>query len=367
MKTEKMVVTGDSLFLQRYRLLFETLSQNCEQLEYVNGDNSHRFTLQPFVRILNKLVYFLFPAIAGKLQKTEKAFIAKSRRIEKRVGKLGYKPDFVLHCFSMYCPFWDHFEIPYGMYLDYTMSLVQKNWSPWAPFKTVDEFEAWVNCERLAYERAAHLFTMSQVVKRSLVTDYGITPEKITVVGSFANRHSVYEGEKQFGTQQILFNGSEFERKGGDLVLDAFQRVKAAIPSAKLVIIGKKLPIQQSGVENPGKITSPEEMRQLFLNSDLVVAPGRCNPFPSFVIEAMNYGVPCIVSNNDGMPEIVDHGISGIVVNSLTSELLAEKMIYLLNDTSLLAAMSQKARQKVKSKFNRNQVAAAIMQVIQAL
>ncbi|OYD90247.1 hypothetical protein CDG76_31465 [Nostoc sp. 'Peltigera membranacea cyanobiont' 210A] len=351
MNIQKIVVTGDELFLRRYRPLFETLSLQCEQLEYLPGDEPLIFSLlNKVARLLNKL--------------NNQTFITKSKRLEHRIYQLEYKADLVLHIFSMYCPFWERFDIPYGMYLDYTMSLAHRNWKPWAPFANSQEFQAWKNCERLAYERAYHLFAMSDVVKSSLIVDYGIQPEKITVVGSFANRHTVYEGEKPFGTKQILFNGADFERKGGEIVLAAFKYVKNVIPESRLVIIGKKLAVQQDGVDNPGRIGSLEEMRQLFLQTDLVVAPGLCDPFPSFIIEAMNYGVPCIVSSNDGMPEIVDNGITGLVVEPLTPELLAEKIIDLLNDVPTLTAMSQQSRQNVKAQLNCAKVGESILQVL---
>lgn len=300
----------------------------------------------------------LSPSKANKSQSTAKRFITRSRWTERRIRRLKDKPDFVLHVFGMYSPFWKQPNIPYGMYLDYTAALAQRNLPP------SQEFSDWRDCERLAYERAYHLFPMSQLVKSSLVNDYGISPKKITVVGSFANRHALYEREKKFGSQQILFNGSDFERKGGDLVLEAFKHIKKAIPEAKLVVIGKKLTIIENGVSNPGKIESLEEMRQLFLETDLVLAPGRADPFPSFVIEAMNYAFPCIVSGNDGMPEIVDHGINGLVVDPLISESIAEKAINLLCDIPKLTSMSHQARKKVRNQLHANITAEKVIQFL---
>ena len=95
--------------------------------------------------------------------------------------------------------------------------------------------------------------------------------------------------------------------------------MKKALPEAKLVIIGRKLTIHEDGIDNPGRISSLTEMRDLFLKTDLVVAPSRCEPFQEFLLEAMNYGVPCIVSDSDGMPEIIDNGVNGIVIAQPTS------------------------------------------------
>lgn len=362
MKIQKIVVTGDTMFLRRHRPLWEALSQYCDQVDCLVGDQPFRFSwLNTASQLINKLIYLLSPLRAGKLHKNARAFVAKSQKMEQRIRQLSETPDFVLHIFSMYCPFWEQFDIPYGMYLDYTMHLVYRNWSPWAPFANSHDFQDWVTCEGLAYGRARHLFTMSEVVQTSLIRDYGVDPKKITVVGSFATGHSVYAGEKTFGSKQILFNGAEFERKGGDLVLAAFAEVKQAIPEARLVVIGQKLKIQQDGVENPGRIGSAAEVQKLLLESDLVLAPGRCDPFPCFVIEAMNYGVPCIVSNNDGMPEIVDHGINGWVVDLDEPALISATIIQVMGDISTLQSMSVKARQKVKNQLNCQTVAQKIM------
>jgi glycogen synthase len=358
----KVLVTGDRMFLRRHQPLFDEIGAQYERFSYLAGDPPpQNDVLNQAGKVLNKLIYWASPDSSSRLHKNAQTFVRKSRRIERQIRELADRPDFVLHVFGLYAPFWDQFDIPYGMYLDYTMALAHQNWRPWAPFKTADDCAAWLDCERAAYQRATHLFTMSRLVQTSLINDYGISPEKISVVGSFASRHLVYEGDKTFGSKQLLFNGSEFTRKGGDLVLEAFKLVKQAVPEAKLVVIGKTLRTPIPGVENPGSIASLEAMRHLFLGTDLVLAPGRCDPFPSFVIEAMNYGVPCVVSGQDGMPEIVDHRINGLVVDALTPALMAEHIIHLLNDPPALAAMSQQARQKVKTELNYRCVAAKML------
>ena len=296
--------------------------------------------------------------------KNQVSFIRNSKQIEHKIRQLEYKPDFIFQVFGLYCPLWNKIDIPYAMYLDYTMALAKKNWPSWAPYINQREYDSWVYCECEAYKRAHHLFSMSNLVKSSLIEDYGIEADKITVIGSSGNFLEPYGGEKMFGSKQILFNGSDFKRKGGDLVLAAFKKVKQTLPEARLIIIGKKLSIDEDGIDNPGKISSRLDMRDLFLKTDLVVAPGYCDPFPAFLMEAMNYGVPCIVSANDGMPEIVDNKVNGIVVHQPTCELLANHIINLLGDISTLKEMSHNARHKVKNKFNWNDIAKNISQVL---
>lgn len=364
---EKVLVTGDAFFINRHHYIFTAMSQHLEHLELLPYGKFNQKTIisEAFPQILYKIIYRLSPSQADKLfHKNFSRFITKSKQTERKIKQLDYIPDFVLHMFGTYSPFWHKFDIPYAIFLDYTMSQAEKNWSAWVPFSNREERDAWINCERQAYSLSHHLLCMSNAVKNSLIEDYGIESKKITVVGSAANFLEIYQQDKTFGSNQILFNGSDFERKGGDLVLAAFKQVKQEIPEAKLIILGKKLHLVEDGIENPGKISSRSEMRNLLLKTDLVVAPSYCDPFPVFLIEAMNYGVPCIVSDKDGMPEIVEHEENGIVVSQLTSDILADSIISMLRNPTRLKIMSQKARNKVQTKLTSFQVAKNILEAL---
>lgn len=366
-KTKNIVVTGELPYLSRHDFLFKAMSGYCDNLEIIQRENE--WYEEKNIRRLLKYLYAPFVFSVNKadtlFQKNRREFIAKSRKVETEIRRLGYTPDIVFHIFNTYSPFWDNFDIDYVLYLDYTMALSEKKQLPWAFFLNRIVRDGWFKCEQQLFAKAKHIFTQSNCVKSSLVVDYKTPSEKITVVGASGDFDLPYDGEKGFGSKQILFNGSDFQRKGGDLVLAAFNKVKKVLPSAKLVVIGRKLLAQIDGVENPGHV-SRSELRSLFLNSDLVLAPANCDPFPRFVIEAMNYGVPCIVSNSDGMPEIVEHEVNGIVMEQPTPDKLADCIINLLNNSSVLSSMSDAARAKVRTQLNWSDVANKIMKVLLA-
>lgn len=358
MNAKKILVTGDRFMINRHQILFQELSSHVEDIQYLNIEKlSDAKLLKQIGKLVKKRLSFLPIKSASSLRKNANNFIKTSRDLEKKIRSLKSKPDLIFHLYGMYSPFWDEFDIPYVTYLDYTMALARRNWSPWAPFSTEQEFASWIECERRGYENTHHLFTKTNLVKRSLIEDYSINPDKITVVGTSGKFLEPYQGEKEFGSKQILFNGSDFKRKGGDLVLAAFEKVKQAIPEAKLVIVGDNLSINQDGVYNPGYISSALAMKNLFIETDLVVAPAICEPLGIFSIEAMNYGVPCIVSDNGGISEIIDHEVSGIVISHRTPELLASQTIKLLSDSNVLKEMSQNVRHKVKNLLNWNHIA----------
>ncbi|NJR59163.1 MAG: glycosyltransferase [Cyanobacteria bacterium CRU_2_1] len=365
MDIKKVVVTGNAGFLRRHQLLFKEMSNHFEQIECLSsGDLSNIKVFDLLLRGLIRGIDTTFsPQSANRFWINERTFITRSQQTERKIRRLGDRPDLIFHIFGLFSPFWDQFDIPYVMYLDYTMALAHRNWLPWSPFNTEQEFASWINCERVSYRNAHHLFTMGSTTQHSLVEDYGIEPEKITAVGSSGNCE-LYEGKKSFGNQQILFNGSDFTRKGGELVLTAFKQLRKSGTEIQLVIIGKKLPIQEAGVINPGNIASRLELQNLFLNTDLVVAPAHCDPFPTFLMEAMNYGVPCIVSAVDGMPEIVDNHVNGVVLEQPTSDRIARQIEDLLTDIPRLMLMSENARHKIRTQLNWKTIANTISNVL---
>ncbi len=360
MKFKKILVTGESDIIQRHHLLFQTMSTYVEDFDYLAVDNlSNSKVLKNFVKSIYRKLPFLPEVRASSLRKNSQSFIEKSLRCEQKINQLKYTPELIFHFYGMFSPLWNRWDIPYVSYLDYTMALARINWSPWAPFPTEKSFNDWIDCERKAYQNARHIFTKSNCAKSSLVKDYDIDPKKITVVYSSGQFLEPFKGEKKFGSKQILFNASDFSRKGGDLVLDAFKKVKQIIPEVKLVVVGGIISIPGEGIVNLGHV-SAEKIKRLFLDTDLVVSPAYCDPIPALLLEAMNYGIPCIVSKQDGMPEIIEHEANGIVIEKPNPDQIANEIIDLLSDNYRLKRMSNKARDKIMNIFNWYQVSKKI-------
>jgi glycosyltransferase involved in cell wall biosynthesis len=294
-------------------------------------------------------------------------YAVRSKQTERKIAKLTYAPNFVLHIFSSFAPFWTSAKIPYAMYLDFTMALAHREWPPWANFRNDRQYLSWLKAEASSYAQAAVLFTMGANAKRSLVTDYGIPAHKIHVIGSGGSFDTLYEGTKRFGTRRILFQGSEFERKGGDVVLSAFRFVRQKIHDAELIIIGTTLQIKEPGVRVLGYVKSRESVTELFLQSDVVVAPARCDPFTAFVIEAMNYGVPCIVTRTSGISEVITDGVNGVLVDRPDPDDVADAIVTLLQSASLLERISANGRRLVSSRLSWDVVAARIGATISAI
>ncbi len=370
----RVAVIGSSFYLNRHKFLFDAIAQKVNALEVIESIQAH--TLLDYLdQLTSRAIFFteyLFHGsgknIVEKFNRQKLSFfyhrsfycfIPKSRQLERRILRLDSDPDWFFQLFNGESPFRKHSGIPYIYYLDITVALNRQFWRSWSTFSDRD-FARLHQFEKHVFQQAVHLFPMSHLVRQSLIEDYDILPEKITVVGSSGNFKTPYTGEKTFGSKRLVFNGSDFHRKGGDIVLDAFKLVKKQIPEATLTLIGSTLDALEDGVENPGFLDAAQ-IEQMFLAADLLVAPARWDPFPGFVIEAMNYGVPCIVSANGGIPEIMDNQTNGIVLEQLTPEALAQQVIELLNDPARLQLLSNNARQKVADQLNWNAIADTIL------
>lgn len=344
---KKLLITGDAFFINRYGLLVKALEKHFNDVETLNFPSLAPSKRRFIKDIINGFPYLNYFTQDFQRSLTHWAFEYKSKILQKQVAQI--KPDVVLQIFGQACSVKND-DIPFAMTLDYTVALAEKTYSI-KRFSSQKNKEKWMEKERQAYEKATFLFPWSNVVAQSLVEDYGIEPKKIVVTGSSGNLQAPCPDEKKFGSKIILFNGSDFDRKGGDILVEAFKKIHADDPRIKLYIIGTDKGIDTGGVFYKGDINH-NELRKLFAECDIVVSPARCDPFPGFIIEAMQFGIPCIVSNKDGMPEIVNHQQNGIVLSELSASQLSVAISNLINDNTTLIKYSRAAQDKVRSTLN---------------
>lgn len=76
---------------------------------------------------------------------------------------------------------------------------------------------------------------------------------------------------------------------------------------------------------------------------------------PRAVIEAMAYGVPSVVSDVGGMPELVAHGETGYVVRRSDSDALAGAILGFYRDQEAARTMGQRARERIETSFHTSQ------------
>ena len=277
------------------------------------------------------------------------AFIFRTKTADRFLRPRQSKFDVVLHMQGLHAPFWGKAPKPFCLLCDYTTVLAARNYQPW--FELDGQFaQTWYELETELYMSAAHIFSASDNTRRSLVDDYGIAEENITITGLGVDR--VYPDARDTGTDPtILFVGIDFERKGGPQLLSAFERVRREIPHARLKIVGPPAGPPQPGVEWLGFLEDRASLHRAFSESSIFSLPTLCETFGLVVVEAMAHGLPVVASTVDAMAEIVEPGKTGFLVSPRSEHDLSERLLQLLTDAKLRSAFGTAARRRVADRF----------------
>lgn len=160
----------------------------------------------------------------------------------------------------------------------------------------------------------------------------------------------------------VAFAGRFVREKGIDLLLTSFAKVVAQIPEAKLSLAGDgpergslnrlidKLGLSSS-VFMLGYL-SHQEMERHFADAWVQAIPSRWNePFGIVAIEAMMRGTAVVATRSGGLPEIVQDGQTGFLVEPGNVDALTEALLKILSDSTLAERMGARGREKALKKF----------------
>ncbi|MEY2446337.1 MAG: hypothetical protein QOE00_2917, partial [Ilumatobacteraceae bacterium] len=145
----------------------------------------------------------------------------------------------------------------------------------------------------------------------------------------------------------LLFVGDLRPMKGLDVLLAAFAQMATSFP---LVLIGKSWPdtptVLPAGVEVHDRWPNAAVI-EAFRRSAIAVVPSVwAEPFGIVVIEAMAGGTPVVASNIGGIPEIIDDGVSGVLVKPGDAAALRNALTGLIDNPAARLAMGDAARRR---------------------
>lgn len=215
---------------------------------------------------------------------------------------------------------------------------------------------------------------VSRYIEQSIV-DLGIPPEKVfSVLNGVTPEASIGVGgdlsdndlssnasgyvnssNGKAAAVKIGIVGQVGEWKGHDDFVESLKGLKTARLPFSAVIYGegageyvaalkRKIEDYQltEQVRWAGFVKSPKE---IFSNMDICVVPSRSqDPCPTVAIETAHFGVPVIATRRGGLPEIVQDGKTGYLVDAESPEQLADKLKLLIQDKDLRERMAREAK-----------------------
>lgn len=175
------------------------------------------------------------------------------------------------------------------------------------------------------YSECAGVFTMGEYLAKDLVENSGIDPRKVHAVGGGCNIDiSRIDGSKKQGNK-FLFNGKDFIRKNGPLVVRAFLALREKYHDIELHICGpEKAPDEikelslSDGIVFRG-LLKYDELVDEYNECDYFVLPSLVEGYGFVFGEALIFGLPCIGRDAFAMPDFIEDGFNGYLCHELSN------------------------------------------------
>ena len=228
--------------------------------------------------------------------------------------------------------------------------------------------------EGRAIQLALAVSSPSQDVLRQTCAHYGFEPAHSAVIPNPGpdlprERSWTLSGADR---NAILFVGRFDRHKGGDVMIDAFQRVARILPEARLFFAGPDRGLRddsgrawtlpdflndrfpdaatRSRVRVLGMQT-PEAIADLRRQCLVSVVPSRYENLPMTVIEAMAYGCPLVATNSGGIAELVRDGVNARLFPSADAESLAAVLVETMKNPEASARLGESARRDYEQRL----------------
>jgi glycosyltransferase involved in cell wall biosynthesis len=310
-------------------------------------------------------------------------FAARSRRAASILKKFESQVDVVLQVGATFkLP--ETSRTPYVLYCDSNIELAkagsQSGFSEAASLSR-EELEQIREREATVYRGAARILTVSDRLRDTFIDGFSIEPSKVETIyagPNFPIDETPTVPDRSLDREPvILFIGRAFSRKGGDLLVQAFSLVRQTVADARLVIVGPSTLSDEisglPGVEVLGFVNKDSaEGRQAILGAyrraKVFCLPTRFEPFGVVFLEAMHYELPCVGPRAWAVPEIIEDGVTGLLVEPENARALADALVRLLTSPEEASTFGKAGKARLQERFTWTRVvrrmAASMKQVL---
>jgi glycosyltransferase involved in cell wall biosynthesis len=262
---------------------------------------------------------------------------------------------------------------PYFLYTDTCFSTYIDVYHDRSKFRP-DDLKRICETEGRWLSRAARVFFGTRWGLERAATDYRIPRSNLSAVGAGGSMSPPPKDTYDTG-MSFLFIALDFERKGGRICAEAFNTVYARFPEARLTFVGAAPPadlLALPGVSYIGLLRKsvPAELARLesiYSEAFALVHPTSSDIQPLVISEAGYYGCPSIAARSFGIPELVEDGVTGFLIDPpLTAEAFANRMLELCADRNRYFSMRKTVRVHATKNLTWQAVGARIVDEMKA-
>jgi glycosyltransferase involved in cell wall biosynthesis len=240
-------------------------------------------------------------------------------------------------------------------------------------------------------ERLASLCSAAELVQNvedfTLLGRLGIPPDKLVLLGNGVDLERFRPGatvtQRRDARADLGVRGDGVVvgvvarlvwQKGFRELFAAAELLRDRCPNIQFVVVGDSDPDKSDAIgpeerdlaQRRGHTVfagSRERMEEVYRAFDLFVLPSHREGFPRSAMEAAASGLPVIATNIRGCREVVDHGVSGLLVPLRDPSALAAAVEELASHAGLRRRMGEAGRRKAEAEFDDRTVIAKTLQV----
>jgi len=239
--------------------------------------------------------------------------------------------------------------------------------------------------EERMLEKSNKIIAVSEFTRRELHQYYKVKDQKIHVIhngvdiNKFKPEDNKSKAKKELGFKPdditILSVGRLYARKGLFTLIESMPAVVRKFPHAKFIVSGKgqsnemkKLVMhaEKLGVINNIVFTGyyPDaKLPRLYQTADVFAFSTFYENLPFAVLEALSTGLPVVTTNVGGIPEMIENGKNGFLVQPFNSGELADRILYCLEHRQTAAEMAFWARKIIEERFDWRLIVQKVLKV----
>lgn len=209
---------------------------------------------------------------------------------------------------------------------------------------------------RRAYRRAASVAAVSRAVARSL-SEYEPALDPEVIPGALSRQQTTASRlaeirERMKGKFVVGHVGALREAdKGQGAIIAVARQLSRTHPNIRFVLVGagpdeSMLREQAHGLGNVEFAGHVDDVANYLAVFDLFVFPSLIEGFGAAVLDAMDHGLPVIATRVGGLPELVQHGVGGLLVEPGNADQLAFALLELFQDQHRREMMGRAARER---------------------
>lgn len=233
------------------------------------------------------------------------------------------------------------------------------------------------------YRRAGHIVAWSAWARDSLVDNYGVDPDRITVItpGVHIERWARTEpaqaepvtgddSDRTSAVVKVLFVGGDLHRKGAMLLIEAARRLHedASVPAFELHLVTPGHVEEERGLIVHGDLKpNSADLIALYHASHIFCLPTLGDCLPMVLSEAGVAGLALLTTDVGAIREIVEDEHSGLLVPPGDLEALVVALRRLVIDPELRARLGEAAQDTVRRRFDARANAEKVVEVLRRI